>query len=160
VFDPGPCVGAFVTASGSGFTPGEPIDLQRDDVTIATVPADAGGSFAVRVDIAGVQDGQHVITATGTLSGFSASGVFDVEPQVCTTSTGSTVTASSGSQTVVLVVAGNSTPLASTGFPASTAVAAALLALVVGTMLLITTRYRRGVRESLGVSAGDDPRHL
>ena len=108
----------------------------------------------MRVDIAGVQNGVHTITATGTLSGFTATGEFDVEPQVCVTgSSGTPVT--TGSQLTVVVVAGSSTPLAATGFPTASVLAAAVLALVVGTMLLIATRHRRTVRTSYGPSAMD-----
>jgi len=157
VFDPGPCVGAFVTTSGSGFGAGEPIDLLRDGVTVTTVAAAADGSFSVRVDIAGVQNGVHVITATGTISGFSSSGAFDVEPQVCTTESGTTVVAVVATESgAAVVVAGSGTALASTGFPTVQVLAAAVLALLVGTMLLIATRNRRVARPS--DNAG--PRHL
>src|SRR5664279_934820 len=157
VFDPGPCVGAFVTTSGSGFGAGEPIDLLRDGVTVTTVAAAADGSFSVRVDIAGVQNGVHVITATGTISGFSSSGAFDVEPQVCTTESGTTVVAVVATESgAAVVVAGSGTALASTGFPTVQVLAAAVLALLVGTMLLIPTRNRRVARPS--DNAG--PRHL
>src|SRR5664279_3659472 len=157
VFDPGPCVGAFVTTSGSGFGAGEPVDLLRDGVTVTTVAAAADGSFSVRVDIAGVQNGVHVITATGTISGFSSSGAFDVEPQVCTTESGTTVVAVVATESgAAVVVAGSGTALASTGFPTVQVLAAAVLALLVGTMLLIATRNRRVARPS--DNAG--PRHL
>ena len=149
VFDPGPCVGAYVTASGSGFNPGETIDLSRDGVTVLAVAAGADGTFAVRVDIAGVQNGEHVITATGTTSGFSSSGTFDVEPQVCTSESGTTVIA-------VVVAAGSvaassdsslaTGSLATTGFPVAPVLALAVLALLVGTMLLVATRNRRSLR--------------
>ena len=160
VFDPGPCVGAFVTASGSGFNPGETIDLSRDGVTVSTVAAGADGTFATRVDIAGVQNGEHVITATGTTSGFSSSATFDVEPQVCTSESGTTVIAvvvatgtavSSGSS---LAITGSS--LATTGFPVAPVLAAAGLALLVGTALLVATRNRRSLRPS----GSDGPSHL
>ena len=161
MFDPGPCVGAYVTASGSGFTPGEPITVQRDGVVIVTVPAGADGSFSTRVDIAGVQNGDHEITATGTLSGFSATGVFDVEPQICTSD--STVT-TPASAVVLYSVAGTTggttvVGLASTGFPVGSALSGAALALMVGTMLLVTARNRRGARAAGGLS-DNGPRHL
>ena len=72
-----------MTASGSGFTPGELIELKRDGAVVATVAAGADGTFAVRVDIAGVQNGEHTITAAGTLSGFTATENFSIEAQVC-----------------------------------------------------------------------------
>jgi hypothetical protein len=153
VFDPGPCVGAYVTASGSGFNPDEAIDLSRDGVIITTVAAGADGSFSVRVDIAGVQNGEHVITATGTMTGFSSSGTFDVEPQVCTTESGTTVVA------VVLATGpaavSSESALATTGFPVAPVLAAALLALLVGTMLLVVTRNRRRLP-----SGSEGPQHL
>src|SRR6478735_8695778 len=163
VFDPGPCVGAYVTASGSGFTPGEPITVQRDGVVIVTVPAGADGTFSTRVDIEGVQNGDHAITATGTLSGFSATEVFDVEPQICTTD-GTVATPATVSAVVLYSVAGTNggttvVGLASTGFPVGSALAGAALALMVGTMLLVAARNRRGARAAGGLS-DDGPRHL
>jgi hypothetical protein len=163
VFDPGPCVGAYVTASGSGFTPGEPITVQRDGVVIVTVPAGADGSFSTRVDIEGVQNGDHAITATGTLSGFSATEVFDVEPQICTTD-GTVATPATVSAVVLYSVAGTNggttvVGLASTGFPVGSALAGAALALMVGTMLLVAARNRRGARAAGGMADGG-PRHL
>ena len=163
MFDPGPCVGAYVTASGSGFTPGEPITVQRDGVVIVTVPAGADGSFSTRVDIEGVQNGDHAITATGTLSGFSATEVFDVEPQICTTD-GTVATPATVSAVVLYSVAGTNggttvVGLASTGFPVGSALAGAALALMVGTMLLVAARNRRGARAAGGLS-DDGPRHL
>ena len=152
-----------MTASGSGFTPGEPITVQRDGVVIVTVPAGADGSFSTRVDIAGVQNGDHEITATGTLSGFSATGVFDVEPQICTSD--STVTTPASFAVVLYSVAGTTggttvVGLASTGFPVGSALSGAALALMVGTMLLVTARNRRGARAGAGGPSDNGPRHL
>jgi hypothetical protein len=126
------------------------------------VTADSNGSFSVRVDIAGEQNGIHTITATGTLSDFTATEEFTVEPQVCISGSSGTaaVSASSGSQVAVVVVAGSSTPLATTGFPAASALAAAVLALLVGTMLLIATRNRRSTRAAFGLSETEGPQHL
>ena len=49
--------------------------------------------------------------------------------------------------------------LASTGFPVGSALAGAALALMVGTMLLVAARNRRGARAAGGLS-DDGPRHL
>ena len=100
-----------------------------------------------------------MITATGTISLFTATGVFGVEAQVCTSGSGTTVVGS-GTQAAVVVVARSATPLAATGFPAASAFAAALLALLVGTSLLIAASHRRSVRVSVGIAEGDGPRHL
>jgi hypothetical protein len=126
------------------------------------VSAASDGSFAVRVDIAGVQDGDHVITATGTISLFTATGVFGVEAQVCASGSATTIVTvvASGTQAAVVVVSKGATPLAATGFPAASAFAAALLAVLVGTSLLIASSHRRSVRVSVGIGEGDPPRHL
>ena len=83
MFDPGPCTGAFVTAHGSGFIPGEEITLLRDGVPIGTVNAAADGTFEQRVDLEGVDFGTHVVTATGSQSDFVASEEFETQAQVC-----------------------------------------------------------------------------
>ena len=105
----------------------------------------ADGTFSVRVDIAGVQNGEHVITATGTLSGFTATGVFTIAPQVCATD---------GGTTQVAVVAASTSSLAISGFPTVSLVAAGLLAVLLGTTLMVVARRRREAR------ASDGPSHL
>ena len=149
VFDPGPCVGAYVTASGSGFTPGEPIALSRDGVLLITVPAAADGTFSARVDISTIQGGVHVVTAVGTGSGYTATGSFDVDSRVCVT----TSPAGTGSAVAVVSVTtanSNTVALASTGFPTGTFVGIAALAMLAGSVLLFAVRRR---------VAGGSPQH-
>ena len=140
MFDPGPCVGAYVTASGSGFTPGEAIAVSRDGVLLITVAAAPDGTFAVRVDISTVQSGVHVVSAVGTGSGYQASGSFDVDSRVC-------ISASTGGTTSVVAVvkvssAGSSAALANTGVPTGTLVGIAALAMLAGSVLLYAVRRR------------------
>ena len=144
VFDPGPCIGAYVTASGSGFTVGEPIVLSRDGVPLTTVPAGADGTFDVRVDISTVQNGDHVVSALGVDSGYTASGTFAVVSQVCETG-GSAVASVHVTSADVDDTSSdaNAVVLATTGFPTATLVGIAALALLAGAGILYAVRRRR-----------------
>ena len=144
MFDPGPCAGAFVTAHGSGFIPGEEIILLRDGVEISRVNAAADGTFEERVDLEGVDFGTHVVTATGTESDFVAIEEFETQAQVC----------ESGSTTVPTTT-GAVIVLASTGFPTGLLLGTAALVMFAGVVLLVAARRRQF--DATGGSTG--PQH-
>ena len=131
-----------MTASGSGFNPGEEITILRDGVTIATVNAGTDGTFSTRVDLDGVDFGTHVVTAVGSSSDFSATGVFETQAQVCVS--GSTTVSTTTGAVVVL---------ASTGFPTGLLLGTAALVMFAGVLLVVAARRRR----ELGAETG--PQH-
>lgn len=70
--------GTGVTASGTGFTPGETIQITVNGASLGTAQADQNGNFTTSVQVPNVAPGQYVVTATGQTSGASASASFVV----------------------------------------------------------------------------------
>jgi outer membrane protein assembly factor BamB len=62
-----------ITLSGSGFTPGELVDLRFDAIALATVPAGRTGVFSSSAAVPPSQTpGGHTLTAVGETSGLTA----------------------------------------------------------------------------------------
>jgi len=118
--------GCSPTASGTGFQPGEPIDLSLHStpVDLGTTTADSSGDFSTVVNIpAGTSAGTHSIVATGETSGTVATTTFTVT--AATTSTPS------------------STGLPITGADIAALVGVGAVAVALGGLLVLTSRRRR-----------------
>ena len=70
-----PTGGGAFTVVGSGFLPGESVDLvlHSDPYSLGTVRANSTGQFSDVVDLPASFSGAHTITATGEISGRVAS---------------------------------------------------------------------------------------
>jgi hypothetical protein len=120
--------GSSVAVSGSGFLPGEPVDvsLHSDPVHLATVTADADGNVATTVVIPlTTPPGAHHIVLTGLTSGATA-------------------------EIAITVTRG---ALASTGTEAAPAIGGAVLLLLVGLALLAVRRMRQHGGRRRAISA-------
>jgi outer membrane protein assembly factor BamB len=71
--------GSQTTVSGSGFTPGETVNLAFDAAALTSATADGNGTFTKTVTIpSGATLGAHTLTATGATSNHAASATFTV----------------------------------------------------------------------------------
>jgi outer membrane protein assembly factor BamB len=60
--------GTSVGMSGTGFAPGETVDVRLDAALVTTVSADPGGGFSGSLSFDDTPVGQHTVTATGRSS--------------------------------------------------------------------------------------------
>ena len=63
------CPSEDFTISGSGFLPGETVDIFFDDDQVATVEADSDGTFTVTITAPDAAAGEHSVTAVGESGG-------------------------------------------------------------------------------------------
>ncbi|MGH9119599.1 MAG: hypothetical protein ACRD0A_17490, partial [Acidimicrobiales bacterium] len=132
VSDPTPQRGQTTTASATGFPANDPtrIVIYSTPVRLATATADPTGRLTVRVTIpADATIGPHVLAVFGSDDIATATIQVVAAPSGSGASQGSSGSASGS--------------LASTGFPFSTYVAAALAALLAGSTLVANGRWRR-----------------
>lgn len=126
--------GGQVTVSGTGFAPASPVQLtiDPDPAHLATVTTDGAGAFSAEVTIPASLSGEYTIVATGTDSVGSVlalSAVLSVTTSgVPPTSTSPSSTSRSGSDPMVLAIAG------------------AGIVVMTGLVLLVATRRRRSLR--------------
>jgi hypothetical protein len=76
---PSGLAGAKITANGSGFTPGENVDVTFNGQTVGSPAVNNGGSFSLSFSIPNVQPGQFGMLAKGAVSGFTATAAFTVD---------------------------------------------------------------------------------
>jgi hypothetical protein len=63
------CPSEDLTISGSGFLPGETVDIFFDGEQVATVEADSDGTFTVTITAPDAAAGEHSVTAVGESGG-------------------------------------------------------------------------------------------
>jgi hypothetical protein len=63
------CPSEDLTISGSGFLPGETVDIFFDGEQVATVEADSDGTFTVTITAPDAAPGEHSVTAVGESGG-------------------------------------------------------------------------------------------
>ena len=80
--------GTNIMVSGSGFAPSEPVQVSFGSSVLGTANADGLGSFTKSVQVPYGTTGQVTVTATGTISGASASTTFTRAPVYVSASLG------------------------------------------------------------------------
>lgn len=75
---PSGLAGGKITANGSGFTPGETVDVTFNGQTVGSPTVNNGGSFSLSFSVPNVQPGQFGMLAKGAASGYTATAAFTV----------------------------------------------------------------------------------
>ena len=70
--------GSTVTANGSGFTPGETVDVTFNGQSVGSPTANTGGTFSLAFTVPNTPPGQYGVLAKGQTSGASASASFTI----------------------------------------------------------------------------------
>ena len=71
--------GSQFTATGDGFSPGEPVGLSLKDVQLQGATADASGHFAVTETVPDLTQAQYTVTARGFVSYVTATRLFTIK---------------------------------------------------------------------------------
>jgi hypothetical protein len=72
--------GSNVTANGSGFAPGETVDVSFNGQAVGTPSVNNGGTFSLAFTVPNTPPGQYAVLAKGQTSGATASAAFTINP--------------------------------------------------------------------------------
>jgi hypothetical protein len=72
--------GSNVTANGSGFAPGETVDVSFNGQAVGTPSVNNGGTFSLAFTVPNTPPGQYAVLAKGQTSSATASAAFTINP--------------------------------------------------------------------------------